>query len=444
MGIEAAAPPAQGATESRPVEHGRQVELDWLRSLVVLGIVPLHVMMTFALTGAVFVHSAVSNPALGAVATFIAAWGIPVIFLMAGAGTKFALEHRSAGAYVGERLLHLGIPLVLIALVFAPLQAYYILLSNPSLLSMSAQLGFVPTLSHPEQLRSFPGFYQIYLTYLVTSVRQLSPLVSNLIFGGLFFVPRLLVVSFLCLPLLVYLSRKGRRWVERVAVVGSNPLVLLLGAGLVPGVLLALLRSGWLERLTAGWPYTDDWSAFMLDLVLFVYGYLIYSSVRLRAAVRELAWYVVGLGAVCTATVVGIMMLVGVPPNDWSPASMGAALAQAFAAWLPALALLGLAMRYLTKPTPALAYLAPAAFPVFVLNTPIQAVSTFYILQLPVYWVVQLVLILVVTLALAFVMYEYVLRRTAVTRFLFGIKVQETSSQPQVPAHERPRDSVPT
>jgi peptidoglycan/LPS O-acetylase OafA/YrhL len=402
--------------------------------------------MTFALTGAIFVHSAaVANPGLGFVAGFISAWGIPVLFLMAGAGTAFALKRRSGSEYLRERLLRLGVPLLVIMLFFAPLQAYFILLSNPSLVSMSTQLGFVP-ISDPEQLRSITGFYTVYLTFIITSVRQLSPLVSNLIFGGLFFVPRLLVVSFICLPLLLYLHGKGQRWVERIAAVGAHPLMLLIGAGLVPGVVMAILRSGWLERFTAGWPYTDDWSAFFLGLAMFVYGYLIYASVRLRTAVRDVAWYAVVLGAVCTSTVVAVMMLNRVPPNDASPASMAYAIGQAFAAWLPALALLGIAMRYLTMSNRLLAYLTPAAFPVFLLHTPVQAAVTYYILQMPVYWVIQLVAILIVTFALAFAIYEYVLRRTPVTRFLFGIKSPRTKSrvQSRPPATNPPREAVPT
>lgn len=433
MGIAAGAPPAQGAATNQPVERPRQierqVELDWLRSLVVLSIVPLHVAMTFALTSSIFVHSAtIASPELGAIGAFINAWGIPVLFLLAGAGTKFALEHRSGPVYLRERLLRLGVPLLLIMLVFAPLQAYYILLSNPSLLSMSAQLGFVP-ISNPDQLRNIVTFYETYLTYLITSVRQLSPIVSNFIFGGLFFVPRLLVVSFICLPALLYLRGNGRRWVERIGAVAAHPVMLIAGAGMVPGVLLALLRSGWLDRLTAGWPYTDDWSAFFLDLIMFLYGYLIYASVKLRAAVREVAWYAVVLGVVCTAGLVTVMLLNQTPPNDMSPVSMAYAIGQAFAAWLPALALLGLAMRYLTRSTRLLLYLTPAAFPVFLLHTPVQAVVSYYILQLPAHWVIQLVLILIATLALTFALYEYLLRRTPVTRLLFGIKAPKSKDR---------------
>lgn len=440
--VESSARQDLAAAQKAPPQ--RYVELDWLRSLIVLGIVPYHVLTIFAVTTTAFVKSDVVNPELNALVSFIGAWGIPVLFMMAGAATALALRHRSGSAYIRERLLHIGVPLILIVLVFAPLQAYYILLSNPTLVNLSAQYGFTLTNSNPEQLRSFTAFYQEYMTFLVTSVHQLSPAISNLVLGGFFFVPRLLIVSIICLPLLLYLRRGGRRWVERVAAVGAHPVVLLIGAGLFPGVLLSLLRTGWLERITSGWIYTDDWAAFLLCLVLFVYGYLIYSSKRLQAAVRDVAVYATVLGALCTIALVGMMMLNRVPSNDYSPASIVYAFGTAFAAWLPALALLGLAMRYLTKSTSLQRYLTPAAFPVFVVHTPFQAAFAYYVLQLQLPWMIQLTLIMVLTIGMAFVAYEYLLKRTRVTRFLFGIKTPRAKepTQPRPPATSQASDEV--
>jgi len=426
----------EGAVMPTAVVRERRVELDWLRTLVVLGIVPLHALMIFAVTTTIFVKSTVSSPELGFLGDFINAWGIPVIFLVSGAASTFALAHRSAGGYARERLARLAVPLLLIMFVLAPLQAYFILLSNPSLISMSAQFGLAVPGASVEQMRDFTVFYQQYVSYLFTSVHQFSRSINNLIFGQLWFVPRLLAVSFICLPLFLYLRGPGKRWVERVASVGSHPLALLLGAGILPAILVALLRPGWLERVTAGWIYTDEWPNFFIDLAMFVYGYLIYANPRLRAAVRDLWIPASILGSGVTVLVVALMAMGRVPPADYSLASILYAFATAFAAWLPALALLAVAMRFLTRSTPALRYLTPAAFPVYVLHTSILAVSAYYLLMLPVPWYVQLALILAVTLAGSLALYEYVLRRARLTRFLFGIPEPRGEKRP--PAHPSP------
>lgn len=436
MSAQTIAPPPQSAMTQPRAGPERRVELDWLRTIVVLGIIPFHAVMIFAVSNAIFVRSASASPQMAVIGSFIDAWGIPVIFLMAGAATRLALDHRSAGAYVRERFAHLVVPLALVVLLLAPLQAYFILLSNPSLLAMGSSYGFAIAGLSPEQLGNIGTFFQVYYTYLVTSVHQLSPATSNLVLGQLWFVPRLLVVSLICLPLFLYLRSQGQRWVERLASVGAHPAALLIGAGLVPAVLVALLQTGWLDRVTGGWPYTDDWAVFFLDLVIFVYGYLIYSSTRLRDAVRGQYIPALVLGAVCTVIVVVVLTRGDVPANDYTPASLLFALAKTFAAWLPALALLGLALRFLTVSTAWQRYLTPAAFPVYLLHTSLLAISAYYLLMLPLPWLLQLLLIITVTMAGAFALYEYVLRRTPVTRFLFGIKAPRARvrAQPKPPA----------
>lgn len=436
MGARTITPPPRSAVTQPRSASERRVELDWLRTIVVLGIIPFHAIMIFAVSSAIFVRSASASPQLAVIGSFIDAWGIPVIFLMAGAATRLALDHRSPGAYVRERLTHLVVPLALVVLLLAPLQAYFILLNNPSLLAMGSSYGFAIAGLTPEQLGNIGTFFQVYYTYLVTSAHQLSPATSNLVLGQLWFVPRLLVVSLVCLPLFVYLGSRGRRWVERVASVGSHPAALLIGAGLIPAVLVALLQSGWLDRATAGWPFTDNWAVFFLDLVIFIYGYLIYSSARLRDAVRAQYVPALVLGAIATVIVVVVLARGDAPGNDYTPPSLVFALAKTFAAWLPALALLGLALRFLTVSTAWQRYLTPAAFPVYVLHTSLLAISAYYLLQLPIPWLLQLLLIIAVTLAAAFALYEYVLRRTPVTRFLFGIKAPRprARAQPKPPA----------
>jgi hypothetical protein len=83
-----AAPPLQAYV-------GRRVELDWLRTIVVLATIPFHAIPIFGAERTIFMLSAESNPALRFFGSFVLTWGIPLIFLMAGASTKCALDSRS-------------------------------------------------------------------------------------------------------------------------------------------------------------------------------------------------------------------------------------------------------------------------------------------------------------------------------------------------------------
>ncbi len=56
---------------------------------------------------------------------FISVWHMPLLFLLAGVSTYFALGKRSTGQYVGERFKRLGIPFVFGFLVLIPPQTWY-------------------------------------------------------------------------------------------------------------------------------------------------------------------------------------------------------------------------------------------------------------------------------------------------------------------------------
>lgn len=430
MGTPTAHPPERAHPDEPQPGHQatRRVELDWLRMLVVLATIPFHAVPIIGASRTVLMVSAESNPLLMILGGFVLTWGIPLIFLMSGAAAKLALDVRPPGAYIRERLLRLGVPLLLMLFLLSPIQIYFILLSNPSLIQMGPKYGITITFPEPERVGDFLYFYQQYLHFLFTSVRGFTPLIDSLILGHLWFVPRLLVVSFVSLPLLLYLRGRGRGMTERLtATAAAHPAVLLPGGALVPAVLVALLQPGWLNRLTAGWVFTDDWPAFSLNLVMFLYGALIYSSERLRATVRAQAILALTLGVVCAGIVVTLILLGHAPAIGYSPASLLFVLAETLMAWLPVLALLGLAMRYLTVSTPVQRYLSDAAFPVFVLHGPLLTASAYYVLQLPLPAIVQLVLVLIVTVAGAFGIYEYVVRRTPVTRLLFGVKAPQAA-----------------
>lgn len=410
---------------------GRRVELDWLRTIVVLGTIPFHAVPVIGAERAAFILSAESNPALAILAGFVLSWGIPLIFLMSGAATGLALNARSPGAYAWERTLRLGAPMLLMLLLFSPLQLYFILLSNPSLLQLVSHFGITLDIPEPQRLSDIGYFFEQYYRFIGTSVRGYTPALGSFLLTHLWFVPRLLIVSFVSLPLLVYLRGRGRRVTERATAFAARPAALLLVGGLAPATLVALLQPGWLSGITTGWIFSDDWVAFFLDLVMFLYGFLIYSSERLHRAIQAVAFPALALSLVCWGIVGVILALGSAPAAGFSPAALLFAIVQVFGIWLLVLALLGLAMRYLTVSTNWQRYLTTAAFPIFVLHGPLLTASAYYLLQLPAPGFIQLPLIFVVTVASAFAVYEYVVRRTPVTRALFGVTAPAASGGAQ-------------
>lgn len=418
--IESAAPSSAGTPEAPALvapQRSRVAEVDWLRMLIVLAIIPYHALILFSAASATVLRDTTTNAQLPIIFGALEAWGIPLIFLLAGASSKFALDVRSPATYVKERILRLLIPVLLVMLAFAPLRAYYLLLSNPDLISVSPR-----AIAHPEELRNIGVFFQHYISSLLTTG---SPIVVRNSLAHLWFVPRLLIASIICLPLFLYLQSRWPEWMRRLAASRVPIGALLLGGGFVPAVLVALLQPGWLHRLTANLPLNEDWTSFALQVVLFIYGYLIYSSVELRAAVRRLALPLLLLAAACW-TIVLVVRLGGMTPaNTFSLANGLFSLVQVFAVWLLVVSALGLGMRYLTQTTTWQSYLTKATFPVYILHLPLLTIIAYYLRALPMPWFVLLLLIAGLTLAASFALYEYVVRRVPVLRLLFGLNAPQ-------------------
>lgn len=391
----------------------RVAEVDWLRTMIVLAIVPYHVAILFSAASPSVLRHTYSNALLPLIFGCLQVWGIALLFLLAGASSRFALDVMPVTRYLKERVLRLLVPLVVVVVAFAPLRAYFLLLSNPSLVPACPR-----PLAHPELLHQIGPFFQQYLTCLLTVG---WPIVIGNPLAYLWFIPRLLFMTVVCVPLFLYLRQRWPRRLSHIAASRVLLATLLIAGGFVAAAVVAILQPGWLQRLTTGIPLNEDWMTFALDGTMYIFGWLIYSSVSLRASIRALAFGTLGLALACWGIVLGVRILEYTPPNTLSLANVLFGLAQGFAIWLLILATLGLGMRYLTMLPAWLQYLNTAAFPVFILHVPILTVAAYYLQALPVPWYVLLLLIFVVTVAGTFAIYEFVLRRVPVIGMLFGL-----------------------
>src|SRR5262245_62142481 len=105
----------------------RRHDLDWLRVLGVLLLIPFHVALIFVLEPytIMYIRDVVNSLLLAHVTGFIHMWHMPMLFVISGASTYYALGFRSAGQYVRERFLRLFIPLAFGLLTFVPFTIYF-------------------------------------------------------------------------------------------------------------------------------------------------------------------------------------------------------------------------------------------------------------------------------------------------------------------------------
>jgi fucose 4-O-acetylase-like acetyltransferase len=96
----------------------RRNDLDWVRVLAVLLLVPFHAARIFDIFETFYVKNDTLSPWLSHIVVFfLNKWHMPLLFLLAGASSWYALRFRSGARYLGERLKRLPVPFVFGTLV---------------------------------------------------------------------------------------------------------------------------------------------------------------------------------------------------------------------------------------------------------------------------------------------------------------------------------------
>ena len=104
----------------------RRYDVDWLRILGVLLLVPFHALLIFVQdpNSVVFLKDTVDCIYCDRVAGFIDQFHMPLLFIIAGMSTAFSLAKRSGGQYLRERVSRLVIPLVFGLAIIVPPMTY--------------------------------------------------------------------------------------------------------------------------------------------------------------------------------------------------------------------------------------------------------------------------------------------------------------------------------
>jgi peptidoglycan/LPS O-acetylase OafA/YrhL len=390
-----------------PPAARRRAELDMLRALVVLGLVFFHSALVFSPDDDFYVKNRDTTDVVTVVAGLGVVWAMPLLYLVAGLGARHSLRRRGPGGFARERLLRLGIPLVFATLVLCPL---------PQWLRLRA--------ADPGYDESYGEFWPRFLT--VHPDPGDFPFVlegDHFETGHLWFVVLLLVFSLLLAPVAAPLGAAARRAGDAVERRGA---LLLL-----PALPLALINSllG-MEEGFAGW---NRWAY----LLFFLFGHALADDDRIRAAMRRLA---VPVG------IAGFVLFLGTAPgflsqDDPFTARNAVALSTralfGAAGWCWVVAILGLldrpregSRRGARPPARVMPYLAIAALPLYVLHQPVVVAFAYGVVGWSAPVVVKYTVIVACSLAVILLVYEYVVRRTRVTRFLFGMRPDPPTPPP--------------
>lgn len=377
------------SAETRP---GRRFELDWLRVLAIAAVFLFHSTRFFDPQDW-HVKNATTYPALQMVAMVAIVWMMPLLFVISGAGTFYALQRRSGGEFVKDRALRLGVPLLVGIFTHAVWQVY---------LERTTHLQF----------------YGSFLEFLPHYFRGWYGYGGNFAWMGLhlWYLEALLAYSVLLLPLFLWFrhgaGRAALSWLgDRLALPGA---VYALAIPIMVLVALPNPDRFWGARNFGGWS--------LLGFVpLFVNGYLLVSHERLYARVTGWRWLSLAAAVGLTVGLLAWYMAAGEPRFGTGHYTLLFAL-YGLCSWCWVLAIVGLAARYLHFGTRFLAEANAAVLPFYVLHQPVLLSVGYVVVRSGWPDAAKWAAIAVVSLALCVGLYWWVIRPVGVLRFLFGLK----------------------
>lgn len=376
----------------------RRYDLDWLRVLAVLLLLYFHTAAVFytGQLGEFYVKNKQSSIEMEYFILFVHQWHMPLFFLLSGAGTWFALSSRTAGEYVTERFKRLFIPFLFGTLVIVPPQVYYRLLSKPNY--------------QDSYIQFYPQFFNGIRPY------------GNFEWGHLWFIIYLFVFSLLALPLFLHLRRNSQNLLPFAAFIEKSRAIFLLALPLA--IIEGTLRPRWIGFQNL----YDDWANFFLYFFYFIYGYLICADARFEQAIDKHLRIALILAVVSMSIFLGLWANQIIPNRGYFLPYVLYQMFRGINSWFWIVALLGLGRRYLNFNNWVLQYANQAAYPFYILHQTVVIAIAFYVVRWHIDITEKFLIISTASLLTTIALYDLLIKRINVARFLFGLKPTKQAS----------------
>ncbi len=368
----------------------RRHDLDWLRVLVFGLLIIYHVGMFFVPWGW-HIKNAVIYDDLRWPMIFINQWRLPILFVISGMGTYFALSKRNLRQFNIERGLRLGIPLLFGMLVIVPPQIYFERIAN----------------------EQFLGSYWDYYTSVSFSGGTYPE--GNISWHHLWFLPYLLLFSIVLSPLFIYLKKTKTRFIEWIKRLISK------WYGFYLFVFPLFLTEAFIEPF---FPTTHaligDWFTITYYILLFFYGFVLIATGSIfwnaLVKVRKKA-LLIG----CISFTLLILRWLFIEADDW-PQHLAEAFLKIINVWSWILVLFAYAAQYLNKPSKYLQYANRAVYPFYILHQTITVILGYYLMDKDWSFIAKGSIMVVGTFLISWFIYDLIILRIPIVHPLFGLK----------------------
>ena len=376
----------------------RRSDLDWLRVLAVLTIFIFHTTRFFSLEDW---HVKNLNTYLSVEiwTFFITRWMMPLFFLLSGASLFYVLEKREgAFRFIKDKTLRLFVPVVVAVFSHSILQVYLERLSHHQF--SGSLIEFVPHYFHGLYLGvgssgnfAFHGMHLWYLLILF-------------IYGLMFY------------PFFYWLMNRGENILGISGRLMAKPGLMYI---LLPLPLLLMkitINEAVLSVGNGGW-------GFLYYIWFLMAGFMIISSKPLQETIQRQRRSSLILGIIFSG--IFLILKFGSVNESGLPAQkLVFFVFSSISAWAWILTITGFGMRYLDSNHPFLKYSNEAVIAFYILHQPVILCIGYFVIQWPVPDAAKWIMISLTSFAGTMLLYEYIVRRFDIFRFLFGMKLKST------------------
>ena len=296
--------------------------IDNLRWLDVFFLIPYHAAQSFNTWGELNYIYFYHNKAISSFIVFFSPFFMPLLFLLAGMSTSYALKKRTYGQFIIERVKRLIVPLLFGTVAFCPILAYIGDLTN------FAYKG------------SFWEHYKVFFTKWT----DLSGYDGGFHVGQFWFLLYLFVISLVSIGVITYKNRI----IKKQSNTESIPFWVIC--------LLAIPLPLLYELLSIGG------KSFAEYLYIFLIGYYLLSSDKVIEKAERYRYVTLAIGLAADAA--NVYMFI------WSGKDFGIinVIAKAIAEWFMMLGLIGIGKSKLDKKNKVSEYMSRRSFPYFTLH----------------------------------------------------------------------------
>lgn len=371
-------------------KKSRQYEIDWLRILLILSVFFYHIGMIFV-PWSWHIKNQETISWLIHPMDFLHLWRMPLLFLISGVATYYAIGSRNSVGYIKERSLRLLLPLVVGMFLLVPVQVYIERINN---------------------YNSLLDFYKVMFNGIYPQ--------GNFSWHHLWFIAYLFIISLIFSTLINYFrSEKFVRLRSKSELFFNN--FFRINLLIIPTLIFHPILLKYYPNQTND--FINDWAWFIFYFTFFILGFAILSSNLVRDNIRIERRKFFIQAFLLTIIVFSIKPIIkyGLIYNlDFL--RLVNSYAVILLIWACSMVAIGYSSQYLNYDTNFRKYATEAIYPFYLLHQPIIIIVAYLIIPLNIGVLLKSFLITIISLFFCLILFHSLIKRINILRVIFGLK----------------------